>query len=175
MGLLDLVYMILALRTNAVFFGIFLTLVCAFGLLTGSYFQAAKGNASVAYNCQVAAGAFTFVTIVLGWYLFFVIMLAALDFPFQLPGELCTFDRVWSALIVLQSAIFLDSSRVPAKRSDKRNTRFNNYMKWWMATEDPVATNQKATTAWTWARRKFGGLVSFSDTYHILMTGYTTI
>lgn len=94
MGILDLVYMILALRTNAVFFGIFLTLVCAFGLLTAAYFHAALGNAGTAYNCQVAAGAFTFVTIVLGWYLFFVIMLAALDFPFQLPvGDLSRFIK----------------------------------------------------------------------------------
>ena len=79
--------MILALRTNVCFFLIFLTLVCAFGLLTGSYFNAALGNTDLAMTCQVAAGAFTFVTICLGWYLFFVIMLAALDFPFQLPGE----------------------------------------------------------------------------------------
>ncbi len=87
MGILDFIYMILSLRTNAVFFGIFLTLTCAFGLLSGSYFHAAQGNAGIAYNCQVGAGAFCFVTIALGWYLFFVIMLAALDFPFQLPGE----------------------------------------------------------------------------------------
>lgn len=86
MGILDFVYMILALRTNVVFFLIFLTLVCAFGLLTGSYFQAALGNAALARTCQIGAGAFTFVTICLGWYLFFVIMLAALDFPIQLPG-----------------------------------------------------------------------------------------
>lgn len=89
MGILDFIYMILALRTNVIFFLIFLTLVCAFGLLTGSYFQAALGNASLAFTCQKAAGAFTFVTVILGWYLFFVIMLAALDFPFQLPvGDL---------------------------------------------------------------------------------------
>jgi hypothetical protein len=81
--------MILSLRTNAVFFGIFFTLVCAFGLLAGNYIHAALGNATTAYRCQVAAGAFTFVTIILGWYLFFVIMLAALDFPYQLPGECC--------------------------------------------------------------------------------------
>jgi len=89
MGILDFIYMILALRTNVCFFLIFLTLVCAFGLLTGSYFNAALGNTDLAMTCQVAAGAFTFVTICLGWYLFFVIMLAALDFPFQLPvGDL---------------------------------------------------------------------------------------
>lgn len=85
MGILDFIYMILALRTNLVFFLIFLTLTCAFGLLSGSYFNAALGKLTLARNCQIAAGAFTFVTIILGWYLFFVIMLAALDFPFQLP------------------------------------------------------------------------------------------
>lgn len=89
MGILCFIYMILALRTNAIFFGIFLTLVCAFGLLTASYFEAALGNADTALTCQIAAGAFCFVTVILGWYLFFVIMLAALDFPFQLPvGDL---------------------------------------------------------------------------------------
>jgi succinate-acetate transporter protein len=87
MGLMCFIYMILALRTNIVFVGIFASLVCGFACLTGSYYQAAKGNAGVAHNCQVAGGACVFVTSCLGWYLFFVIMLAALDFPFQLPGE----------------------------------------------------------------------------------------
>jgi succinate-acetate transporter protein len=87
MGMMNLLYMILALRTNIVFVGIFAMLIAAFSLLAGSYMQAANGNAIMAYNCQVAGGAFTFVTCILGWYLFFVIMLAALDFPFQLPGK----------------------------------------------------------------------------------------
>lgn len=47
MGLLCLVYLICSLRTNIVFFVIFFTLVLAFGLLTGTYWQltnAANGS-----------------------------------------------------------------------------------------------------------------------------------
>merc|ERR1711974_146378 len=35
-------------------------------------------------TCQ-AAGAFCFVTCLCGWYIFFAIMLASVDFPFDLP------------------------------------------------------------------------------------------
>lgn len=99
MGVLCFLYMVLALRTNLVFFLIFTTLVPAFGLLAGAYWTLAKaaeataaGNTasaashmSNATTYTITAGAFTFVTCMLGWYIFFAIMLAALDFPFQLP------------------------------------------------------------------------------------------
>ncbi|KAF2098734.1 GPR1/FUN34/YaaH-class plasma membrane protein [Rhizodiscina lignyota] len=97
MGLLCFLYMILALRTNIVFFGIFFTLVCAFGLLTGAYWQTSNGNAKMATDLFTAAGAFAFVTCALGWWIFFAIMLAAMDFPFQLPvGDLSTFIKPMS-------------------------------------------------------------------------------
>ena len=39
--------------------------------------------------CSKAGGAFTFVTSLAGWWIFFAIMLASLDFPFSLPvGDL---------------------------------------------------------------------------------------
>ena len=87
MGVLCFVYMICALRTNIVFFGIFLTLIPAFGCLAGAYWQLAQGNATLAVTLQLAAGACTFVTCMLGWWIFFAILLASLDFPFQLPGK----------------------------------------------------------------------------------------
>jgi len=105
MGLLCLIYLICALRTNVVFVVIFLTLVPAFGLLAGAFWQLGnsyaateKGNmieaakhASTASRLQIAGGACTFVTSMAGWYIFFAIMLAALDFPFQIPvGDLST-------------------------------------------------------------------------------------
>ncbi|KAH7314300.1 hypothetical protein BKA65DRAFT_557935 [Rhexocercosporidium sp. MPI-PUGE-AT-0058] len=98
MGLLCLIYLVCALRTNVVFVIIFFTLVPAFGLLAGAYWQNAlaistglASHANTAHRCQVAAGAFTFVTSMAGWWIFFAIMLAALDFPFQLPvGDLST-------------------------------------------------------------------------------------
>lgn len=88
MGLLCFFYMILALRTNLVFFLIFLTLVPAFCLLAAAFWYNAedyKGNAEYVKTLILAAGALTFVTDLLGWYIFFAILLASLDFPFQLP------------------------------------------------------------------------------------------
>lgn len=42
-----------------------------------------------AERLTVAAGAFTFVTSIAGWWIFFAIMLASLDFPLALPvGDL---------------------------------------------------------------------------------------
>lgn len=90
MGVLCFLYMICALRTNIVFVVIFATLVPAFGCLAGAYWHNALGNAGTANTLLVAAGACTFVTDVAGWWIFFAIMLASLDFPFQLPGEFYT-------------------------------------------------------------------------------------
>jgi len=86
MGLLCFVYMICALRTNLVFFLIFLFLIPAFGCLAGAYWHLALGDAATATTLQVAAGACTFISDLLGWWIFFAILLASLDFPFQLPG-----------------------------------------------------------------------------------------
>lgn len=85
MGILCLIYLVCSMRTNLVFFLIFFTLVPAFGLLAGTFLNLAEGNTTTAAKCQEAAGAFAFVTCILGWYIFFAIMLAAVDFPFSLP------------------------------------------------------------------------------------------
>lgn len=58
MGLMSLVFMICALRTNIVFVIIFLSLVVAFGLLTGAYWLLAadfEGNAELARRCVVVS------------------------------------------------------------------------------------------------------------------------
>ncbi|KAJ9620642.1 hypothetical protein H2203_007851 [Taxawa tesnikishii (nom. ined.)] len=89
MGLLCLVYFICSLRTNITFAIIFLTLIPAFGCFAGAYWQLANGNAALAGKLIVTAGALTFITDLAGWWIFFAIMLAALDFPIQLPvGDL---------------------------------------------------------------------------------------
>jgi len=88
MGVLCFLYMILALRTNLVFFLIFLFLVPAFSLLTAAFWHLAEdpvANAAKANKEIIAAGACTFVVDMLGWYIFMAILLASLDFPFQLP------------------------------------------------------------------------------------------
>lgn len=55
MGLLCLVYLICALRTNIVFLVIFATLVVAFGLLTGTYWHLALGHAALGAKLQVVS------------------------------------------------------------------------------------------------------------------------
>ncbi|GME38655.1 GPR1/FUN34/yaaH protein [Neofusicoccum parvum] len=91
MGLLCFIFLILALRTNVVFCLIFATLVVAFSCLAGGYWQMSNGNMKMSSDLIITGGAFTFVTCACGWWIFFAIMLAALDFPFQLPvGDLST-------------------------------------------------------------------------------------
>lgn len=100
MGVLCFVYLVCSLRTNVVFVCIFATLVPAFGCLAGAFWQTANGNVALAGKLQIAAGAITFVTDMLGWWIFFAIMLAALDFPFQIPGKQFLVRRVPRWLIM---------------------------------------------------------------------------
>ena len=102
MGLLCVIYLICSLRTNVVFVIIFLTLIIAFGCLAGAFWHnanafgdtnptSAAASAALAHRLQVAGGAVAFVTSLAGWWIFAAIMLAALDFPFQIPvGDLST-------------------------------------------------------------------------------------
>jgi len=92
MGLLCFVYWIISFRTNIIFNLIFLLLVPAFGCLAGYFWKVAEGVAQP--ELLHAAGGLTFVICLLGWYLFFVQLLAAVDFPLNLPvGDLSRFIK----------------------------------------------------------------------------------
>ncbi|KAF3345543.1 Calnexin-like protein [Verticillium dahliae VDG2] len=95
MLLLCLVYLVCSLGTNVAFFIIFLTLVLGFGLLTGAYWALAAdyaGNAAFASKLIKGAGACYFVTSLAGLWIFAAILMAVLEFPFQLPvGDLSHF------------------------------------------------------------------------------------
>jgi succinate-acetate transporter protein len=107
MGILCFVYLICSIRTNLVFFLIFFTLVPAFGLLAGSYLQAANGRAALAAKLAEASGAFCFVTCLCGWYIFLAIMLASVDFPLDLPRKFAVYPLVLCSFTnVLQLSIF---------------------------------------------------------------------
>lgn len=89
MGVLCFVYLIISVRTNLVFFLIFLLLIPAFGCLA-AYFFGHGANPTL----LTAAGGLTFVICLLGWYLFFVQLLAAVDFPLNLPvGDLSKYVK----------------------------------------------------------------------------------
>ncbi|KAF8537376.1 GPR1/FUN34/yaaH family-domain-containing protein, partial [Trichophaea hybrida] len=88
-GIFSLIYLICSIRTNIVFFGNFLGLVIEFQLLAGTYWQVGNGNAALAGELQIAVGAMLLGVAMLGWYIFMAVMLAAVDFPFDLPvGDL---------------------------------------------------------------------------------------
>ena len=92
MAVLCFIYMICALRTNIIFLMIFALLVPAFSCLAGFFWYAAEGV--LATKLQHAAGGLTFVVSLLGWYLFFVQLLASVDFPLNLPvGDLSRFIK----------------------------------------------------------------------------------
>ncbi|EGP86739.1 unnamed protein product [Zymoseptoria tritici ST99CH_1A5] len=89
MGVLVFMYLICSLRTNAVFFMIFLCLDMSLFLLTAAYWKGAEGDTAAFERLEVAAGAFVFAFCMFGWYLFFAQLLRAVDFPLDLPvGDL---------------------------------------------------------------------------------------
>ena len=85
MGLMSFIYLICALRTNLIFVAIFMGLLMTFVVLTGSYFQLAQGNIELANKLQVAAGAFGFLAVMAGWWIFAAQMLQSVDWPIDLP------------------------------------------------------------------------------------------
>jgi uncharacterized protein len=97
MGVLCFIFLICSLRTNIVFFLIFLLLVPAFGCLAAAFWKIAQGTPSAlqtALKAQHAAGGLTFAVSLLGWYLFLVQLLASVDFPLNLPvGDLSRFIK----------------------------------------------------------------------------------
>jgi succinate-acetate transporter protein len=94
MAIMCFVYLICSLRTNVVFFMIFLTLTIAFSCLAGAFWQLSNGNTLLAGRLQVTAGALTFATCMFGWWIFIAILLAGVDFPYSLPGTLLYYLKV---------------------------------------------------------------------------------
>lgn len=89
MGLLCFIFLIASVRTNVVFFLIFLLLVPAFSCLAGAFWHNAEGQTATGLKLQHAGAGLTFAVCMLGWYLFTVLVLAAVDFPLNLPvGDL---------------------------------------------------------------------------------------
>jgi len=91
MALVTFFFVIGSLRTNVVFVLVFVFIDLAFIMLMATYWTLAEGRTAIAKRFQMAAGAFIFVFCVFGWYLFFTMMLLAVDFPLALPtGDLST-------------------------------------------------------------------------------------
>ncbi|KAI0436335.1 GPR1/FUN34/YaaH-class plasma membrane protein [Xylaria telfairii] len=99
MTILCVMYLICSIRTNIAFVIVFLTLVIAFGLITGAYWALAQdytANGAFAAKLLEGAGAASFVCTASSWWILFTLMFASVDMPFSLPlGDLST--RVPSA------------------------------------------------------------------------------
>ncbi|KAK3678472.1 hypothetical protein LTR78_001769 [Recurvomyces mirabilis] len=89
LGVIVFMFMICSLRTNVIFFLIFLTVDIALFLLAAAYWKASVGELALFHTLGFTAGAFTFILCVLALYLLFVQLLAAVEFPLTLPvGDL---------------------------------------------------------------------------------------
>ncbi len=92
MAVLNIIYMVLALRTNVCFVAVFLLLALGSAFsATASWLLANDftGNAAAAHRMTVTAGAVFFVAALIGWWVFTSVMLVSVDFPIQIPiGDL---------------------------------------------------------------------------------------
>ncbi|KAK1067439.1 hypothetical protein LTR33_011363 [Friedmanniomyces endolithicus] len=90
MAVLCLFYAIAALRTNICLVVILVCFCVTFPCLAASYFYAGAG-VGPATECRVVGAAFAFVASLVAWYLWFSMLLEAVDWPFSLPvGDLST-------------------------------------------------------------------------------------
>ena len=85
MGVLVFIFLICSMRTNLVFFLIFALLVPAFSCLAGAFWYLAEGDAGKAARLQYVGAGLAYAVCILGWYLFLALMLAAVDFPINVP------------------------------------------------------------------------------------------
>jgi len=109
MGVLCFVFLVASLRTNLVFFLIFLLLVPTFACLATAFWRFAEGNVPAGTNYKHAGGGMAFGVCLLGWYLFTIQILAAVDFPVNLP------------VVDLSTVIKGGSDRKRAKEAAKEN------------------------------------------------------
>jgi len=85
MDVLVTIYCIVSVRTNLVFFMIFILLIPTFACLTYAFFGLSMSPPVLHLQALKAGGALAFVVSLLGWYIFLAILLASVDFPFSLP------------------------------------------------------------------------------------------
>ena len=88
MGVLCLVYLVCSIRTNLVFFAIFLVLVPSFGAFAAAFWWNAQGRFGYCLTLLKVGGAGFFVVALLGWYLFIVQLTAAVDLLVLPVGDL---------------------------------------------------------------------------------------
>jgi len=85
MAVLSFIFLICSLRTNVVFVIIFIGAMLGFACISAGLFHFAEGGLVTGGRLLKAGGGCFFVASMAGWYMTFAVMLAVLDFPFQVP------------------------------------------------------------------------------------------
>ncbi|PPJ53098.1 hypothetical protein CBER1_11575 [Cercospora berteroae] len=81
LGILSFIFLLCSLRTNLVFFLIFVAATCGFGFATASFFYAGIGAMAQSSQFLVATGAAFWAAAMLGWYLLLSIMIETMELP----------------------------------------------------------------------------------------------
>ncbi|KAJ6072660.1 hypothetical protein N7467_010745 [Penicillium canescens] len=90
-------FTIASIRTNLVFFMVFLTLTPSVCCLAAAFFALASGRAAAAATYQHVGAGLLLAVSLMGWYIFLSLILLAVDFPFRLPvGDLSTIIKGFS-------------------------------------------------------------------------------
>jgi len=84
-GLITAVFFVCSLRTNVPFVLIFISVTFVFELLAAGYFHIGVGNFERATMELKVAGGFGFLVAINAFWVFIHVMLAAVDFPYNVP------------------------------------------------------------------------------------------
>lgn len=81
LAILSFIFLICSTRTNLFFFLIFIVATMGFGFATGSFWQIANGNMTVAGQLLVGCGACFWAAAMMGWYLLAAMMIPIMELP----------------------------------------------------------------------------------------------
>ena len=85
MAILSTIFLLCSLRTNLVFFLIFVAATMGFGFAAGSFWCAGIGQMANSAQFLVATGACFWAAAMLGWYLLLAIMIPTMELPIPTP------------------------------------------------------------------------------------------
>lgn len=86
LGALSFIYLFASLRTNLVFFLVFVAATIGFGLAAGAFWNIAEGNMALGLKLVVGAGGSFWGAAMLGWYLLAALLFQIMELPIpQLP------------------------------------------------------------------------------------------
>lgn len=80
--MLSFIFLIASIRTNLIFFLVFIAATTGFGLAAGAFWNIAEGNTAVGLKLVVGAGGSFWGAAMLGWYLLAALLYEIMEMPF---------------------------------------------------------------------------------------------